>query len=73
MVGDAYEIQYVAKEAGTMELHLWAIPLAADESNVAVRVPLPGSPFAVHVSEGSATAAGSSVALTASGKHGFVA
>ena len=99
--GLAYEISYVAKEAGPMDLHVWAATrketpqrtdskdtkddaaksemaaaaAAAASTTSEQRVPLPGSPFTVHVSEGNASAVGSSVGEAEAGKQGvgFVA
>jgi len=51
-----YELTYVAKAAGSFELHVWCDPVNKGE-----RLPFPGSPFAVHVMAGKATASKSQV------------
>ena len=68
MVGSVVEIGYVAEAAGSMELHVWAAlktSVAADAEAqgkaAGTREPLPGSPFLIHVTEGNASATGSSV------------
>jgi hypothetical protein len=48
--------RYVAKIAGDLELHIWAVPEGKDE-----RLPLPGSPFSIHCAAGKAHAGESSV------------
>lgn len=55
-----------------MELHLWA---EKKDGSAEERTPLPGSPYAVMVSEGNASAAGSFVGEAEAGKQGsgFVA
>ena len=83
MSGSSYEIAYVAQEAGTMDLHLWATELSPadgdDEARKeggalkATREPLPGSPFTVHVSEGNASATGSFVTEAVSKQAGEAA
>ena len=75
--GSVFEIAYVAKEAGPMDLHLWASWTAQNTDGVAEehREPLPGSPFQVYVTEGNAAAKGSFVGEAEAGKQGagFVA
>ena len=58
-----------------MDLHLWCAPLESPKADGSDRVPLPGSPFTVHVSEGMASATGSFVGEAEAGKQGvgFVA
>lgn len=43
------ELRYVATNAGACGLHIWCDPNSTDE-----RIPLPGSPFPVHVAAGKA-------------------
>jgi len=72
MIGSVFEIDYVAKEAGLMDLHVWAESSpdgVTDETNI-IREPLPASPFQVQVSEGSASALGSYVGEAEAGKQG---
>ena len=88
--GSVFEMRYVAQEAGTMDLHLWAATASKQVDDAGGeggeggakaagdnehRVPLPGSPFTVHVSEGMASAVGSFVGEAEAGKQGvgFVA
>ena len=63
-VGGCYELRYIAKVAGTQELHLWC------EGEESTREPLPGSPFSIHVSEGGASAVGSRVQEAEANKQG---
>ena len=74
MNGSVYEIDYVAQEAGTMDLQIWATKLD-DVGAEDTREMLPGSPFTVHVSEGNAAAEGSFVGDVEASKEGggFVA
>lgn len=51
-----YNITYIAREAGSHELHVWCDPTNKGERN-----PLPGSPFHVHVGAGAPTASMSCV------------
>lgn len=62
---NVFQIRYVAQTAGAMDLHVWAQVQDRDE-----RVPLPGSPFQVFVSEGKADADGSFVAEAEASKQG---
>jgi len=74
MHGSVYVIRYVAQEAGMMDLHVWATEANADvgggvdKQGDEARKPLPNSPFGVHVSEGNASAVGSSMS-EAEAKH----
>jgi len=60
-----FEIRYIAKTAGQLELHLWCE--AQDGSG---REPLPGSPFPVLVSEGPPHPVGSFVKEAEASKQG---
>ena len=57
-----YELTYIAEAAGNFELHVWCDPQGEGE-----RLPFPGSPFAIHVLAGKATAAMSQVSPERSG------
>jgi len=63
-VNGCYEIRYVASQAGILDLNLWC------EVESGQRDPLPGSPFAVHVSEGNASPVGSYVREAEASKQG---
>jgi len=72
MIGSVFEIDYVAKEAGLMDLHIWAERSATDGAGgpTIIREPLPGSPFQAQVSEGSASALRSHVGAAEAGRQG---
>lgn len=57
-VGDEFEMRYTAQEAGDFELHVWYV---AEGGGGGIKQKLPSSPFALRVTEGSATASGSQI------------
>ena len=65
-VNGCYEIRYVAQQAGVLDLNLWCIV----DQETGTKEPLPGSPFAVHVSEGTASPVGSFVREAEASKQG---